>query len=152
MGTSRKTRENFWQTIIILGGMDMRKFLINVNGNSYEVEVEELGVENKAERPAVSKPTSAPATPKAAPAPKKEEKKEVVVSQGQEVVESPMPGNIWKIEVKEGDTVKAGDILLILEAMKMENEILAPRDGVVSSINTTEGAAVNTGDKLVVLD
>ena len=131
----------------------MRKFMINVNGNSYEVEVEEVGVSNASQRPAVSTP-SAPA-PASTPAPKvapKEEKKEVVVSAGQEVVEAPMPGNIWKIEVKEGDTVKAGDILLILEAMKMENEILAPRDGVVASINTTQGAAVNTGDKLVVLD
>ncbi len=135
----------------------MRRFIINVNGNSYEVEVEEVtGGESK--RPATPvvpvAATPAPAQ-KSAPAPvsaPKEEKKEVVVSAGQEVIEAPMPGNIWKIEVKEGDTVKAGDILLILEAMKMENEILAPRDGVVASINTTQGATVNTGDKLVVLD
>ncbi|WMM25428.1 DUF2118 domain-containing protein [Tissierella sp. MB52-C2] len=133
----------------------MRKFMINVNGNSYEVEVEEVGVSNTSQRPVASSAPSASSAPKTAPAPKvapKEEKKEVVVSAGQEVVEAPMPGNIWKIEVKEGDTVKAGDILLILEAMKMENEILAPRDGVVASINTTQGATVNTGDKLVVLD
>ncbi|WP_313757823.1 DUF2118 domain-containing protein [Tissierella sp.] len=133
----------------------MRKFIINVNGNSYEVEVEEVVSGSTVQRSAapvaqapVSKPV-AKSTP--APAPK-EEKKEVVVSAGQEVVEAPMPGNIWKIEVKEGDKVKAGDILLILEAMKMENEILAPRDGIVASINTTQGATVNTGDKLVVLD
>ncbi len=133
----------------------MRKFIINVNGNSYEVEVEEVvgGVQRPA-APAAPAPAVAPQpAPKAAPAPApKEEKKEVVVSAGQEVIEAPMPGNIWKIEVKEGDQVKAGDILLILEAMKMENEILAPRDGVVASINTTQGATVNTGDKLVVLD
>lgn len=134
----------------------MRKFIINVNGNSYEVEVEEVvgGAVQRPAAPVAQAPVSAPAPaakPAPAPAPK-EEKKEVVVSQGQEVVEAPMPGNIWKIEVKEGDTVKAGDILLILEAMKMENEILAPRDGVVASINTTQGATVNTGDKLVVLD
>lgn len=129
----------------------MRKFMINVNGNSYEVEVEEVGVSNASQRPVVSTPSAPASTPAPKVAPK-EEKKEVVVSAGQEVVEAPMPGNIWKIEVKEGDTVKAGDILLILEAMKMENEILAPRDGVVASINTTQGAAVNTGDKLVVLD
>lgn len=131
----------------------MRKFMINVNGNSYEVEVEEVGVGEVSQRPVT--PKTVPSSPKAAPTPKvtpKEEKKEVVVSAGQEVIEAPMPGNIWKIEVKEGDTVKAGDILLILEAMKMENEILAPRDGVVASINTTQGATVNTGDKLVVLD
>lgn len=131
----------------------MRKFMINVNGNSYEVEVEEVGIDSSVQRPAT--PVKAAAPVQAAPAPKaapKAEKKEVVVSAGQEVIEAPMPGNIWKIEVKEGDSVKAGDTLLILEAMKMENEILAPRDGVVSSINTTTGATVNTGDKLVVID
>ena len=130
----------------------MRKFMINVNGNSYEVEVEEVTEGGPVSRPAVSAPkasVAAPAAPKAAP---KAEKKEVAVSQGQEVVEAPMPGNIWKIVAKEGDEVKSGDILLILEAMKMENEIVAPRDGIVSSINTTEGSAVNTGDKLVVID
>ncbi|MBU5425517.1 DUF2118 domain-containing protein [Tissierella pigra] len=130
----------------------MRKFMINVNGNSYEVEVEEVGVSGTSQRSVVSAPSTPAPTPSAPKAAPKEEKKEVVVSAGQEVVEAPMPGNIWKIDVKEGDTVKAGDILLILEAMKMENEILAPRDGVVASINTTQGAAVNTGDKLVVLD
>lgn len=132
----------------------MRKFIINVNGNSYEVEVEEVGggAVQRPSAPVAQAPVSAPApAAKPAPAPK-EEKKEVVVSAGQEVIEAPMPGNIWKIEVKEGDKVKAGDILLILEAMKMENEILAPRDGIVASINTTQGATVNTGDKLVVLD
>lgn len=132
----------------------MRKFMINVNGNSYEVEVEEVGVDSSVQRPAAPKvaaPVQAAPAPKAAPTPKVE-KAEVSVSAGQEVIEAPMPGNIWKIEVKEGDQVKAGDTLLILEAMKMENEILAPRDGVVSSINTTVGATVNTGDKLVVID
>lgn len=135
----------------------MRKFVINVNGNSYEVEVEEVGVDNSVSHAVEKTTSSAPVkekaqAPKAAPAPKVEPKKEVVVSAGQEVIEAPMPGNIWKILVKEGDSVKEGDVLLILEAMKMENEILAPRDGNVSSINTTEGTTVNAGEKLVVLD
>lgn len=135
----------------------MRKFIINVNGNSYEVEVEEIGAGQTAPTPAApvkaasAAPKAAPVKAPAAPAPK-EEKKEITVSAGQEVVEAPMPGNIWKVLVKEGDNVKAGDILLILEAMKMENEILAPRDGVVVSMNTTEGTTVNTGDKLVVIE
>jgi biotin carboxyl carrier protein len=76
----------------------------------------------------------------------------VTASAGQEIIESPMPGNIWKILVKEGQEVKSGDVLLILEAMKLENEILAPRDGKVASITTSEGSAVNTGDKLVIMD
>lgn len=129
----------------------MRKFMINVNGNSYEVEVEEIttGVQmTTPSKPVAKVATSAPTKP-AAP---KVENKEVVVSAGQEVVESPMPGNIWKVLVTEGQSVKAGDILLILEAMKMENEILAPRDGKVASIAAKEGSAVNTGDKLVIID
>ncbi len=138
--------------------ISVRKFVINVNGNSYEVEVEEVKGGAQIQRPAASAPrpaapTPAPAaTPKAAPAPASAPKKEVAVSAGQEVVEAPMPGNILRIEVSEGNTVKAGDVLLILEAMKMENEILAPRDGKVVSIATTTGSSVNTGDKLVVLE
>lgn len=129
----------------------MRKFIINVNGNSYEVEVEEVvGASAPVSRPApkaAAPAAAAPAAPKAAPA-----SAPVAASAGQEVIESPMPGNIWKILVKEGQEVKSGDVLLILEAMKMENEILAPRDGKVASIATSEGSAVNTGDKLVIMD
>lgn len=126
----------------------MRKFIINVNGNSYEVEVEEVGgASAPVSRPAPKAAPAAPAAPKAAPA-----SAPVTASAGQEVIESPMPGNIWKILVKEGQEVKSGDVLLILEAMKMENEILAPRDGKVASITTSEGSAVNTGDKLVIMD
>ena len=130
----------------------MRKFIINVNGNSYEVEVEEVGgASAPISRPApkaTAPAAAAPAAPKAAaPA-----SAPVTASAGQEVIESPMPGNIWKILVKEGQEVKSGDVLLILEAMKMENEILAPRDGKVASITTSEGSAVNTGDKLVIMD
>ncbi len=129
----------------------MRKFIINVNGNSYEVEVEEVGgVSAPVSRPAqaAAPAQAAPAAPKAAPA----AAPAPTASAGQEIVESPMPGNIWKILVKEGQEVKSGDVLLILEAMKMENEILAPRDGKVASITTSEGSAVNTGDKLVIMD
>ena len=129
--------------------------MINVNGNSYEVEVEEvIGGSSALSTPKAAPVAAAqPIAPsqKAAPTPKVE-KKEIVVSQGQEVVEAPMPGNIWKIVVSEGDQVKSGDVLLILEAMKMENEIVAPRDGIVTSINTITGASVNTGERLVVLD
>lgn len=133
----------------------MKKFNITVNGKSYEVEVEEVGA------PASSTPKAAPKAPAApaaaAPAPKAAPKAEakpapVAASAGQEVVEAPMPGNIWKVLVKEGQEVKEGDVLLILEAMKMENEILSPKDGVVSKLATSEGAAVNTGDQLVILD
>lgn len=120
----------------------MRKFIVNINGNSYEVEVEEIKGESKP-------------TPKPVQESKPVEPVEVApveVSTEQEIVKSPMPGNIWKITSEEGQEVKAGDVLLILEAMKMENEIVAPRDGVISSIVVVEGATVNAGEDLVILD
>ncbi len=120
----------------------MRKFLINVNGTSYEVEVEEVGGAAPVAAPA---PAAAPAAaPKAAPAP-------AAVPAGGKKVNAPMPGTVVDVKVNVGDTVKKGQILVILEAMKMENEIMAPEDGKVVSVVTTKGAAVNTGDALVVL-
>ncbi len=92
------------------------------------------------------------AQPAPQPAQPKEEKEEVVVQAGEEAVEAPMPGTILRIEVKEGEEVKEGQILAILEAMKMENEILAPRAGRVKSILTSQGASVNTSDKLIILE
>lgn len=150
----------------------MRSFIVNVNGNSYEVEVEEVNTrvrsrpvnqdsaqrqESTAKKPVESSISQKEV--KKAPekvveqAPKVEEvKSEPVVSEGQEIIESPMPGNIWKILVSEGDTVKSGDVLLILEAMKMENEIVSPIDGKVVSISTSEGSPVNTGDTLAIVE
>ncbi len=134
----------------------MKKFLIRVNGKQYEVEVEEI--KNTTSQPQPSNPQPQVQTaPQAAPkveekAPQAAEPKKVVAQEGQEVVKAPMPGNILKINVHEGDSVNKGDVLLILEAMKMENEILAPRDGKVVSIAVSEGASVNTGDDMVVLE
>ncbi len=137
----------------------MRKFIINVNGNSYEVDVEEVKGGHKSQRtvapvqnPVPHAPSQAPVAPSKAPAPVAAPKKEVAVSAGQEVVEAPMPGNIFKILVTEGQEVASGDVLLILEAMKMENEILAPKDGRVVSIPTVVGSSVSTGDKLVIIE
>ncbi len=134
----------------------MRKFLINVNGNSYEVEVDEI-TDGSApvSRPAapVSAPQAAPAKVAAPAAPAKAAATpEPTVSAGQEVIDSPMPGNIWKVLVSEGEMVKSGQTLVILEAMKMENELVAPRDGKVLKIMTSEGTSVNTGDKLVIIE
>lgn len=121
----------------------MRKFIVNVNGTSYEVEVEEISGAKSA-APVVQAPATAPA---AAPAPAP---KAASISGG-ESVNAPMPGNILEVKVKQGDSVKSGDVLLILEAMKMENEILAPKDGVIASINVSKGATVNSGDVLCVI-
>lgn len=126
----------------------MKKYIINVNGTSYEVEVEEVGG-SQPSTPSVSTPVAKPQpvkkaqpAPKAAPAPKS-------VPSGASTIDAPMPGTILDIKVNEGDSVKAGQVLLILEAMKMENEIVAPQDGTVSAINTSKGASVSAGDPLV---
>ena len=123
----------------------MRKFVVNVNGKSYEVEVEEMGgvVSAPTVAPVVSAPVVSEA-PKAAPAP-------AAAPVGKTAVNSPMPGTIMSIAVKPGDSVKAGDVLCILEAMKMENEIVAPKDATVSSVNVNQGQSVNSGDLLISL-
>lgn len=124
----------------------MSKYLITVNGGSYEVTVEEIGgVAPVAVAPAA--PAAPAPAPAAAPVPKA-----VPVAAGSETVSAPMPGNILSVNVAAGQSVKAGDVMLILEAMKMENEILAPRDGVVAQVGVSKGATVNTGDTLVVLN
>ncbi|MCI5970233.1 MAG: biotin/lipoyl-binding protein [Oscillospiraceae bacterium] len=129
----------------------MRKFNIKVNGTAYEVEVEEIGGSQS------TSVASAPATA-AAPAPAAAPKSEPVKasapagSAGSIKVEAPMPGTVLKVNVKVGDTVEEGQAVVILEAMKMENEIAAPKSGTVASVNASQGAAVNTGDLLITLN
>lgn len=135
----------------------MRKFLINVNGNSYEVAVEELTggsmAAAPAAMPAVAAPAPVAAAPKAvAPEPAPATAPSVNMPAGGTKVEAPMPGTILNVAVNVGDTVKNGDVLVILEAMKMENEIVAPCDGTVSAIAVAKGAAVNPGDILVAIE
>lgn len=131
----------------------MKKYFVTVNGNRYEVEIEETeGVSTPAATPAaiVSAPAAPVSAPVSAPAPAPEPKK-VVSAEGGEKIECPMPGTILKVEVKEGASFKRGDVLFVLEAMKMENEIRAPRDGQVIQIATQKGASVNTNDLLAVI-
>ena len=117
----------------------MRKFNVNVNGKIYVVEIEETGEA----APVVNAPAAA-AAPAAAPA-------TAPVQGGKVNVESPMPGTILDVKVAAGATVKAGDIICILEAMKMENEIVAPQDGKITSV-VAKGATVNTGDVLASME
>lgn len=145
------------------GEYNVRKFNITVNGEVYEVEVEELDSEGQAvstpSRPSRPKPQTtqkaAPAPKKeAAPAPKKESApavKPTTVSAGETSVESPMPGVVLDVKVSEGDTVSENQVLLVLEAMKMENEVMAPRDGVIASVAVEKGSNVNAGDIMVVI-
>ena len=127
----------------------MRKFNITVNGVAYEVEVEEVAA-GEASTPVAAAPKAAPkaAAPAAKPA---AAPKAAPVANGTKV-NAPMPGTILDVKVAQGQAVKKGDVLLILEAMKMENEILAPQDGTVAQVAVSKGASVNSGDALVVLN
>ncbi|MDR0854587.1 MAG: biotin/lipoyl-binding protein [Clostridiales Family XIII bacterium] len=130
----------------------MKKYNITVNGTAYEVEVEEVGgtpvITSSAPAPAVAHvaPTSAPAAPAPAPATPVASS---TPSAGAVEVESPMPGTILNVLVSQGQAVSDGDVLLILEAMKMENEIVAPQAGIVDAILVEKGATVNPGDVLI---
>lgn len=127
----------------------MKKYNVTVNGVTYEVVVEEAG--EVAAAPAPQAPqTAAPAAQKAAPAPAAKPAATKPAA-GAKTVNAPMPGTILKMNVKVGDAVKKNDLICILEAMKMENEIFAAEDGTVTAINTPQGTSVNTGDAIVTL-
>ena len=116
----------------------MRNFLVNVNGTSYEISVEEI--DGKTAVASAATPAAAPAAPAAAPAPAAPA---AAPAAGEATVKAPMPGNILSVNVKVGDAVKKGQVVMILEAMKMENEILSPVDGTVSAVFVQQGATVN---------
>lgn len=129
------------------------KYKVTLNGKTYEVEVEKgkailldeyealAPAPVQAAEPAATVSSAAPAPVSAVP---------VNLASG-ETVSAPMPGNILRIEVKQGDVVKAGQLLVILEAMKMENEIVSPKDGTVAQVVTNKGAVVDTGSPLVII-
>lgn len=109
----------------------MKKYRVNVNGSLYEVEIEEM--EAPAAGAAAPAAAQAPAAPKAPAAPA-----------GGQQIKAPMPGTILDVRVQAGQPVKKGQVLVILEAMKMENEIQAPCDGTVGSVNVRKGDSVET--------
>ena len=132
------------------------KYKITLKGKTYEVEVErgEAMVLDEYEAkapvpPAAAAPVAVAAPVAAAPAAAAPAAPAVIAAGTS--VDAPLPGNIFAIKVKEGDAVKAGDVLIIIEAMKMENEVCAPSDGVVKQIAVTKGQLVATGDTLVVI-
>ncbi|MBE6719980.1 MAG: biotin/lipoyl-binding protein [Ruminococcaceae bacterium] len=135
----------------------MKNYTITVNGTPYNVTVEE-GT-GSAPAPAVAPaPVAAPA-PAAAPAPQSLEGPAPAAApaapqgaEGSVKVDAPMPGNIIDVKVAAGTSVKAGDVLIILEAMKMENDIVAPQDGTIATINVAKGDTVDAGQTLITMN
>lgn len=122
----------------------MKNYRITVNGKTYEVTVEETGASAPAAPAPVAAAPTAPAKTQAAPA--------ATAPAGAEKVTAPMPGTVLAVKVAVGQSVKRGETVVLLEAMKMENEIPAPRDGVVASIAVNKGSSVQAGDLLISLN
>ena len=126
----------------------MKKYNITVNGNTYEVLVEEVGgvASAPAIAPVFSAPVAAPAAAPVAPA------APAASNAGANKVVAPMPGTILDVKVSAGQSVKKGDVICVLEAMKMENDIPAPCDGVIASVNVQKGASVSANDVIATLN
>ncbi len=122
----------------------MKTYTITVNGNVYEVTVEEGAAGAAAPAAAPKAATPKPAAPKAAP--------KAAGAAGSVKVAAPMPGKILAVKANPGQAVKKGDVLLVLEAMKMENEIVAPQDGTVATINVANGDSVEAGATIATLN
>jgi glutaconyl-CoA decarboxylase len=132
----------------------MKNLKVTVNGVAYDVQVEEQAADASAPTPmAAPAPASAAApkpTSKAAPAPAAKPTP-VVPAADTEIIKSPMPGTIVDVKVQPGQSIKSGDVMLILEAMKMENEIMAPHDATVNNVLVTKGQSVEAATPLVSL-
>ncbi len=123
----------------------MKNYTITVNGNVYNVSVEEGTVA----APVAAAPATAPAAPAAAPA---APATKAAAPAGAVKVNAPMPGKILGVKTQVGAAVKKGDVVIVLEAMKMENEIVAPQDGTVASVNVSVGASVESGEVMLTLN
>lgn len=138
------------------------KYVATINGKKYEVEVEKLEAYKSLDRNGVaapvapvlpaSAPVQRPAAPAPAPASAAAPAPKAAAPAGATTVEAPMPGKILNIKVSEGQAVKFGEVVVIMEAMKMETEIVAPADGTVSKILVKAGDSVDTGAALVALN
>ena len=132
------------------------KYKVTLEGRTYEVEVVAgkamCVAEYEAFVPAAPAPVAAPAAAPVAAAPAAAPAAAAPAAVAGEAVTAPMPGNILKVNVTAGQAVKEGDLLLVLEAMKMENEIFAPCNGTVSQVLVSKGSTVDTGATMVVLN
>lgn len=122
----------------------MKKYNVTVNGTAYEITLEVADANEVKAAPVAAPAAPVAPAPVAAPAP-------AAAPANGETVTAPMPGTILDVKVQNGAAVKKGDVLMILEAMKMENEISAPCDGTIASVNTTKGSSVETGAVLCVI-
>lgn len=133
----------------------MKNLKITVNGTVYDVQVEETSGAAAPAAPAAAPAPAAPAraaeTPAQPSAPEKKPAVKRAAPEGAETVTSPMPGTIVSVAVSEGQDVKKGDVLVVLEAMKMENEIMAPRDAKVAAVLVSKSDSVDSGTPLVSL-
>jgi glutaconyl-CoA decarboxylase len=140
----------------------MKKFLISVNGTQYEVDVEEVSGETATvtapktkEQPvaaaAAKTEAKAPAAAQA-PKPKPAPQQPSEFKAGSETISCPMPGTVLKVAVKAGQTVKKNQLLVVIEAMKMENEIVSPRDAVIAGVMVTKGSTLNAGEPMISLE
>jgi len=129
----------------------MKNYTITVNGTPYNVTVEEGAGAPVAAAP-VAAPVAAPAAAAPAPAPAAAPAPATQGTAGSVKVEAPMPGTILDVKVSVGDSVSSGSVLCILEAMKMENEIVAPQDGTVASVNVSKGDSVEAGQVIITLN
>ncbi len=134
-------------------------YRVVVNGNEYEVEVEEIGGGTTSSSATNSEPVVEKSNPTSKPAPRPTPKKRPVKKQRQQPavsgagsITAPMSGTILEVKVAEGDSVSSGDLLLVLEAMKMENEIYAPGDGTVASVNVSANDKVDSGSVLIEIE
>lgn len=118
----------------------MKEYKVNVNGTEYQIQIE---LTNETAAPAAAPAAAPKAAPAAAPAPQA-----AGATGAGQAINAPMPGTILDVKVNVGDQVKSGQVLMILEAMKMENEIMAPVDGTVTSVGVSKGATVESGTAL----
>ena len=131
----------------------MKKYTITVNGTAYEVEVEDMGgvAAPKAAAPKAAPAAAPAAAPKAAPAAAPAPAAKPVAA-GAATISAPMPGKVLEVKVKAGDAVKAGDVLMILEAMKMQSNYKVTSDCYIKDILVNEGDSVNSDQQLILLD
>lgn len=130
----------------------MKNYKVNVNGTEYKVSIELIS-ETEAAAPVAAAPAPAAPVAEAAPAPAAPAAAPAAAAPaGGEKVNAPMPGTILSVNVKVGDAVKKGQVLVILEAMKMENEIMAPVDGTVTFVGVNQGATVESGSAICVIE